>query len=84
MTTFAGKAAVDTYRMVALISGLKLYAKTKMKPNRAWTPTAMMALATHFTGNKYRRGQYDQAIEDLQYVLERRRVDAALAEQRAE
>jgi hypothetical protein len=66
MTTFAGKAGVDTYRAIALISGLKLYAKTKMRPNRMWTPTNMLKLAGLYTGKHYKRGQFDQAIEDMQ------------------
>lgn len=65
MTTFAGREGVNTYRAIALKSGIKLYAKTKMKPNRMWTPTAMKTLAEHITGRTFKRGAWDQMIEAL-------------------
>ncbi len=65
MTTFAGTAGVATYQAIALKHGIKLYAKTKMKPNRMWTPTAMKALAEHITGRGFRRGDWDAMVEAL-------------------
>ena len=65
MTMFVGKSGVDTYRAIALRSGLHLYMKTKMKPNRAWTITAMLRAAGQITGETYRRGDYIRAIRDL-------------------
>jgi len=62
---FTGEAGVATYRAIALKHGLKLYANTGMKPNRAWTPTAMLRTAGQITGKTYKRGQYRQAIADL-------------------
>lgn len=62
---FSGKAGVDTYRAIAIRSGLRLYIKCGMKPNRAWTPTNMLRVAGQITGNVYKRGQYEQAIADL-------------------
>ena len=50
MTMFVGKSGVDTFRAIALRSGLSLYAKTGMKPNRAWTPTKMLKVAGTITG----------------------------------
>jgi hypothetical protein len=64
-TTFAGPDGVALYRATALASGLRLYAKTKMKPNRAWSPSAMLAAATGITGKKYKRGEYAKAADDL-------------------
>ena len=63
--TFSGPGGVATYRAIALKHGLKLYADTGMKPNRAWTPTAMLRTAGEITGQTYKRGQYRQAIRDL-------------------
>lgn len=40
------------FQAVALASGLRLYAKTGMRPNRMWTPSAMIAKAREITGNK--------------------------------
>jgi len=64
-TTFTGKAGVDTYRAIVIKQGLKMYADTGMKPNRAWTPSAMMMAASQITGKLYKRRQYAEAIDDL-------------------
>lgn len=64
-TVFAGEAAVNVYRAIALASALKLYANTGMKANRMWTPTNMLSTATSITGKKYKRGEYMTAHTDL-------------------
>lgn len=58
-----------TYQAIALKHGLRLYAATKMKPNRAWTPTAMLRTASNITGNTYKRGEYLRAADDLDAML---------------
>lgn len=58
--TFTGRG-VDVFRAKVIASGLRLYAKTGMRPNRAWTPTAMLKAANALTGHVYRRGQYEAA-----------------------
>jgi hypothetical protein len=63
---FSGPAGVNTYRAIVVKHGLKLYAKTGMKPNRAYTPTAMLATAGQITGKTYKRGAYQEAIADLE------------------
>jgi hypothetical protein len=65
-TVFTGKAGVDTYRAIAIKHGLKLYADTGMKPNRFWTPMAMLKAAGDITGKTFKRGQYAQAIYSLE------------------
>ncbi len=70
MTTFVGKAGVSTYQAIVLKSALKLYAKTGMKPNRAYTPTRMLALAGEITGQKFKRGQYLEAVNALQVWID--------------
>ena len=69
MTLFAGKAGVATYQALVLKSGLKLYANTGMRPNRAWTPTAMMRLAAHITGKKFKARDYLGAAAALEVWL---------------
>jgi hypothetical protein len=64
-TTFAGPDAVRLYQARAISAALRLYAKTGMKPNRAWTPSAMLKAATDITGNAYKRGQYLTAADDV-------------------
>lgn len=63
--SFNGPAAVNVFAMKVLASGLRLYAKTGMKPNRMYTPKAMLETATKYTGKAYKRGQYEQAAQDL-------------------
>jgi hypothetical protein len=65
MITFSGPAGVTTYRAITLKHGLLLYADYKIKPNRMWTPTAMLKAAGGITGETYGRGCYRQAIADL-------------------
>ena len=66
MTTFSGTRGVTTFQAIALKHGLLLYAKTGMKPNRAWTPSAMLKTAGHITGHTYKRGNYAGAVVDLE------------------
>ena len=65
MITFQGPDAVSVYAIRVLASGLALYAKTGMIPNRAYTPTKMLSRASEYTGVRYKRGQYLEAAEAL-------------------
>ena len=64
-TVCSGRAAVDVFRAKTIASALRLYAKTGMKMNRAYTPTNMLAAASEITGTKFKRGQFVQAAEAL-------------------
>lgn len=59
-TSFVG-SDVGIFQALAVASALDLYAKTGMKVNRAYTPTAMIKMANTITGHVYRRGQYTAA-----------------------
>ena len=72
MIAFNGPDGVAIYRATVLASGLRLYAKTGMKPNRAWTPTAMLQAAGSITGTRYKRGQFEQAALDLKAWVDAR------------
>lgn len=63
--TFVGEGAVNVFAMAVIASSLRLYAKTGMKPNRAYTPSAMMKAAEHHTGLKFARRDYLGAAEAL-------------------
>lgn len=65
MATFTGEHGVGAFVATALASGLRLYAKTGMRPNRAWTPTAMLRKAESLTGQKFKRGEYIKAADAL-------------------
>lgn len=66
MTTFTGPDQVNIARAIIMKSALKLYAKTGMRVNRAYTPTAMLNVATEYTGKQYKRGQHAEAAKDLE------------------
>lgn len=63
--SFIGREAVDVFACAAIASALRLYAKARIRVNRAYTPTAMLAAATRYTGIKFKRGQYLEAAEAL-------------------
>ena len=60
---------VPTFVAITLKSALKMYAATGIKPNRAWTPTAMLRKAEAITGKRFKRGQYAEAIAALETWL---------------
>lgn len=64
-TTFVGADAVAYVRAQTLASALQLYAKHKIVPTRTVTPTKMLTMATGYTGKTYKRGQYQQAADDV-------------------
>ena len=58
---FSGPEAVNVYSMIVLASGLDMYAKAKIIPNRHYTPSKMLAWAGKWTGKTFKRGQYAEA-----------------------
>ena len=68
---FDGRGAVEVYAATATASGLRFYAKTGMKINRAYTPTAMLKRASQITGKTFKRGQYELAAAELKAWAER-------------
>lgn len=64
-TSYVGTDAVNLFRARTLASALSLYAKTKIIPTRGVTGSVMLAMATHYTGKTYKRGQHAQAAEDV-------------------
>lgn len=67
---FKGPAGVATYRAVVIKHALVFYAKTGMKVNSAYTPKNMLAAAGQITGQKFKRGQYQQAIDALELWIQ--------------
>lgn len=53
------------YQAKVLASALRLYARTGMKANSAYTPTAMLATAGRITGKVFKRGQHLIAADAL-------------------
>ena len=64
----------NVYQAMTLRAAIKLYARFGMKPNRAYTPTAMLATAGRLTGKTFKRGQFQAAHDALSELLEMPKV----------
>ena len=69
-TTFAGPDAASLFAAIAMRGALRMYHKCKIIPSRGVTPTKMLASAGRICGKTYKRGQYQQAIDDLTVWIE--------------
>lgn len=78
---FAGRGAVDVFAMAAIATALRLYARTGLKANRAYTPTNMMRAAAHHTGQTFKARDYEGAAAALEAKLqaEKARIAALCA-----
>ena len=63
--SFVGPKAVNTYRATVVASALRLYARTGMKANRAYTPANMMRVAQEIIGQKFKARDYLGAADAL-------------------
>ena len=64
-TSFVGPDAVKVYQATVIGSALRLYAKCGLKVNRAYTPSAMMKVATALTGKTFKARDYLGAADAL-------------------
>lgn len=64
-------SAVNLYVAASLKTALRLYARTGMRVNRAWTPTAMMRKAQEITGQKLAARDYMGAVTALESYLDK-------------
>ena len=72
MTQFAELPyGVRMHQLLAIKIGLRVYAKHKMKVNRAYTPKAMLLAAGRMTGAMYKHGDYLKAADDLEKLCVR-------------
>ena len=67
---FVGREAVNVFAMAAIASALRFYAKTGMRVNRAYTPKAMIAAATRYTGQQFKARDYLGAAAALSARVE--------------
>jgi len=65
MSSFNTPEQISAYQAIVIAKGCKLYAKTGMVPNRAYTATKMLKAAGSITGKAYKRGQHMQAHDDI-------------------
>lgn len=60
---------IARFRAATIRTAIKLYWKTGIRVNRAYTPTAMHRTAEEITGLKFRRGDWPSMIEALERVI---------------
>jgi len=65
ISSYIGPDATHLFRARVLIMSLKAI-RNGMRLTRGATPTKMLATAAEFTGKAYKRGEYSQAIDDVQ------------------
>lgn len=75
---FTGPEQTNLFAAIALKHAIRLYVRTGMKANRAYTPAAMLQTAGRHTGKTYKRGQLQQAHDDLEVAIVS--MQAALSE----
>lgn len=70
MKTFDTPQEIQAYRAIVIKNALLFYARTGMKVNRAYTPTAMLRAAKDITGKTFKRGKYTEAAAALDEWLQ--------------
>lgn len=65
LTTITGKDGINCYAAAMLKGHLNLYKKCGMIPTRGFGITKMLARASDYTGQKYKKSEIDKAINDL-------------------
>lgn len=68
MTSFTTPEQVNAFQCIAIAAALRLYARTGMKVNRDYTPSAMMRTASAFTGQKFKPRDYMAAANALRVL----------------
>lgn len=82
-TLFAGPDATKLFAATMLRSAIDLYVETGVKVNRAYTPTAMLAAASRYTGKPYKRGPRGLAAASADLTQWIEAMKAALPVERA-
>ena len=59
----------QAYQALAIAKALEVYAKHGMRVNRAYTPTAMMRMATKLTGQHFAARAYLKAAAALRELV---------------
>lgn len=72
--SFTGEG-VNVYRAALLASSIGLYQQTKIMPTRGVGITKMLAMAEGYTGKKYKRAEMQQAIDDLNAWVQKRKQE---------
>ena len=68
--SFVGRDAIEFFKVMNLRNSISLYQKCGIIPTRGFGITKMLALASKYTGQKYKRNEYDRVIKDLTVWIE--------------
>jgi len=79
--SFVGPDAVNLMRAITLRRALELYARTGMLLARGVSPTQLLKIAQEYTGKAYKRGQYDQAAQDVGTWVEAMKAAMPISEE---
>ena len=63
--SFVGPDAVHMYRALTLMNAIALHKRSGIIPHRGMGIMRMFEQAQEFTGQTYKRGEHDRAIDDL-------------------
>lgn len=83
-TSITGKDGMLYYKAITLKSSLSLFIKTgnRIIPTRGVTGPVMLRLASEFSGKTYKRGQYQQALDDLSVWIETMKAALPIEDER--
>jgi hypothetical protein len=68
--SISGRDGMHFYRALHVRMALSMWIKTGLRPTRGVGPTQLLALAAEYTGKTYKRGQHQQALDDLQVWID--------------
>lgn len=73
MSTLTTPTQIDLFRAKVILSAARLYLKTGMQVNRAYTPTAMRNAISEITGTAYPRSKQglQKAHDELKALLDK-------------
>lgn len=85
-TSLTGPDAMLFIKAVHLKAALGLHVKTegRMRMTRSASPTRLLALAADITKKTYKRGQYQQAADDLKIWIETMRAALPITDERTQ
>jgi hypothetical protein len=68
ITAYVGPDAINLMRAKTLMLGLRTHIRTggAMRITRNASPTALLKMASEYSGKTYKRGQYQAALDDVE------------------
>lgn len=73
MTNLTGRA-IPVFGAIVVASGLEMYAKLGIRPNRHYTPGKMMKAAETITGKKFKSRDYVGAARAIRQWVEAEKI----------